>query len=386
MGRYALILVVGFGLIIGIIKIGMNRTGSQAGELTAGHNDGITARNAANSVAQLCLYHLSQDDDWNDGYANLHLNSAIVNATITELDDEEEEEELEGLEGEEGEGEEEEEEIEDLIRIQIEATCGVAAASVQVLVGQMENEWPAAVDAGITARCNVSTLGNMLIDGRDHDWNGNLIVNNGVEAISTMQSFSRGGNSQVAGTTDAGADIAPTKTGWADIVDQSAPWPDGYPATPDQVLGGAAHGYSEGILKSVAQIGDDGSQYVTNPALLHFPLHGVTYVELPSGSSWLPVNLGCNSEGILIVHNSAGNAVMKNINFGSFHGLIIADDLVHIHTQIIGAVFVLTAGPSEGNCIGNGSGSIIFSREAVREGIEESDIEDEGMVVVRYWE
>jgi hypothetical protein len=98
-------------------------------------------------------------------------------------------------------------------------------------------------------------------------------------------------------------------------------------------------------------------------------LKGVTYVELPSGSVWTSSNI--DGTGILVVHNSTTNAVIKNENLGTFKGLIIADDIVHLHTTVIGAIISITPSPSEGNTIGNGSGNVLFSRKALINGIGE---------------
>jgi len=64
---------------------------------------------------------------------------------------------------------------------------------------------------------------------------------------------------------------------------------------------------------------------------------------------------------ILIVHNNAKNAIMKNLNSGTFRGLLIAEDIIHIHATIVGAIVSLTPSPSAGNTIGNGSGFALFS-------------------------
>ena len=109
----------------------------------------------------------------------------------------------------------------------------------------------------------------------------------------------------------------------------------------------------------MAQSGANGSQYVTDPSNLTFPLSGVTYVELASGSTWQSIALGA-STGVLVVHNSSVNAKIKNLNSGTFTGLIIADDIEKIHTTVIGAVVSLTASPT-GNCVGNGNGEILYS-------------------------
>nr|MBP7542333.1 hypothetical protein [Ignavibacteriaceae bacterium] len=50
---------------------------------------------------------------------------------------------------------------------------------------------------------------------------------------------------------------------------------------------------------------------------------------------------------------------------GIFAGIMMADDIVRIHTTVIGALIGISPNPSSGNCIGNGTGSILFSREAI---------------------
>jgi hypothetical protein len=62
---------------------------------------------------------------------------------------------------------------------------------------------------------------------------------------------------------------------------------------------------------------------------------------------------------------------MQNLNSGTFRGLIIADDMVHVHADIIGAIVVLTSNPANGNCIGNGNGNILYSSEAIQSAMRE---------------
>lgn len=135
------------------------------------------------------------------------------------------------------------------------------------------------------------------------------------------------------------------------------------PGLARQHPGGPDNGFPEGTLKSYAQSGAGGSQYVIDPSKLKTPLQGVTYVESPSGSSWQSMDI--TGSGILIVHNAARNAVMKNMNSGTYAGLMIVDDPIHIHANIIGALIALTSKPSEGNCIGNGNGTVLFSSQAI---------------------
>ena len=125
----------------------------------------------------------------------------------------------------------------------------------------------------------------------------------------------------------------------------------------------AIFGYASGTLKALAQAGANGSQYATDPASLTFPLSSVTFVELADGATWSAIHFG-ESTGVLVVHNSACNARMKNLNSGTFKGLIISDDIVKVHTTVIGAVVSMTQSPS-GNCIGNGNGEVLYSIAAL---------------------
>jgi hypothetical protein len=224
---------------------------------------------------------------------------------------------------------------------------------------------PSPVKAAISTNNPVSTLGNLTVDGRDHDISGNLISNNGTLGIWSTGAVNQSGNSKIGSTTSAGTDIAPKNSADSDtnIVQQGQVWPGGYPDSPDKVLGGTSNGFPSGTLKGIAQSGINGSQYVTDPSSLSYPLKGITYVELPGGGEWKPVDI--TGSGILIVHNSALDAKMKNLNSGSFVGMVIADDIIHVHADIIGAVVGLSPSPSDGNCIGNGNGNVLFSRRAI---------------------
>jgi len=65
-----------------------------------------------------------------------------------------------------------------------------------------------------------------------------------------------------------------------------------------------------------------------------------------------------------------GTLIMKNLNSGTFRGLLIADDIIHIHGTIVGAVVSLTPSPSSGNAIGNGSGFALFSNTNILKATE----------------
>ncbi|MDD5713032.1 MAG: PilX N-terminal domain-containing pilus assembly protein, partial [Smithellaceae bacterium] len=232
---------------------------------------------------------------------------------------------------------------------------------------------PGGARAAVTANTDIATGGTLQVDGRDHDIDGNLLTSSllGKLGISTKRSYNQGGNSGVGGTgfeLDISASALGLKVNVeigthgfnASIVEQDASWDA--PLSPDQALG-----LPEGTLLNVALSGAGGSRYVTDPLELDLPhtsLSGVTYVDLPSGSTWQAMDLGL-SAGILIVHNSDGNAVLKNVNGGTFKGIVIADDVVHVHNTIIGSLISLTTNPSEGNVIGNGNGRILYSNAAI---------------------
>ncbi len=217
--------------------------------------------------------------------------------------------------------------------------------------------------ATVTSRTDIATSGTLILDGRDHDVNGNLISPiSGMPGIWTTGSVSQSGSSKIGGYVGS-VDYPPT-TGSSGTTTASGQPAGVAAATPDQALGGTVGGYPEGTLKAIAISGIGGSQYATNPAAITVPLSGVTYVELPSGQVWQPLTI--QGSGILIVSNSSRDAQMKNLNVGTFRGLMIVDDLIHVHSDIIGGIIILTQHPSAGNCLGNGSGDIAYSTQAIK--------------------
>jgi hypothetical protein len=46
----------------------------------------------------------------------------------------------------------------------------------------------------------------------------------------------------------------------------------------------------------------------------------------------------------------------------------------------------LTGAPSSGNCIGNGSGSVLFSREAVSRAVDDAGLAGGNLSLIEYWE
>jgi len=122
-------------------------------------------------------------------------------------------------------------------------------------------------------------------------------------------------------------------------------------------------GYASGTLKALAHSGANGAQYATNPANLTFPLSWVTDVEPANGGTWQSTSFGA-STGVLVGHNGARNAVIKNLHYAILMGLIIADDIDKVPTTLIGEVISLTTS-SSGNCIGNGNREILYNNAAL---------------------
>ena len=223
--------------------------------------------------------------------------------------------------------------------------------------------FPPGIRGSVSTNSNITTLGDLVVDGRDHSSTGILISGQGTQGVWTTGGLQQKGSSTIGGTDGSGDDFSPTKPGSDSVISTLQTYPGGYPGSPDSLMGGPANGYPEGTLKAIAQAGLGGSQYVTNPGNLTYPLKGVTYVELPNGSPWNSANI--TGSGILVVHNPTLTAGIYNINTGVFTGIVMADDIVRIHNTIIGAVIGISPNPPSGNCIGNGTGSILFSREAI---------------------
>ncbi|MBN4054406.1 pilus assembly PilX N-terminal domain-containing protein [Nitrospira defluvii] len=226
---------------------------------------------------------------------------------------------------------------------------------------------PTGIHGAVTSNGPILTSGNMRINGQNYALDGiTLIASSGIFGISTKGEFTQGGNSNIGGTDSIGEDWEPSENN-PSVVEENASWDT--LTTPEKVLG-----LTVDQLKMLALSGVNGSQHVTDPDNLIFdddnPLKGITYVELPDigspGSNiWNASGVDFDgSSGILIVHNSATNAVLKNTSHGAFKGIIIADNYEKIHNTIIGAVVTLTDDP-DSDQIGNGNGAVLYSQEAI---------------------
>jgi len=349
MGKAVLIFVLGSVVLFTIINVNMSTRLGTSSENAINQFKETTAKNIANSVAEMLLSKVADSTAYRatsvQSMSNVFSDSGsakyrVVDTTISS---------------------------QSLIKIDVKSKYYRITSSATVYVTP-SGYIPSPVKGAISTNNPVLTSGTLNVDGRDHDPNGNLLAGaTGTLGIWSTNTLSQTGSSKIGGTSASGTNYAPDDPAHAGTTNASQPYPGGYPNNPDSLLGGTAKGFPAGTLKSIAQSGIGGSQYATNPNTLNHPFKGVTYVELPSGTPWISSNI--DGTGILIIHNSSTNAIIKNENLGTFKGLIIADDIIHIHTTIIGAVIGLTPSPSEGNSIGNGSGDVLFSSQAIKDAI-----------------
>ena len=372
MSRFILIIVVGAFITYSITSLTQNKNVTQATENSVNSYSQTKARNIANSTIQMLMSKVADNESWRqttpvtmqvfDGSAEYTVSDANFNG-------------------------------ENLIKYSV--TANVYGTTKQVTAYSGERSlFPGGIRGAITANNPVDTKGNITIDGRNHTVDGTLVNGSGSYSIWGSSTISQNGNSKYGGTYD-GSDYAPTKPGDPNIISENQIWPGGFPDSPDKVMGGEDKGFSEGTLLDIANSGVNGSQYVTDPDDLNGPFSGVTYLEM-SGSkekdrTWQSMDI--TGSGILIIHNSSTNSIMKNINSGTFKGLIIVDDMVHIHADIIGAVVILTSSPSSGNCVGNGNGNVLYSSEAVKDAMKQVGLQTSSFnfgfgknrLNVKYW-
>ena len=354
MSRYILIIVLGGYITYGITSLTQNRNVTQATENSVDNYSQTKVRNIANSTVQMLMSQVADDYDWRvttpvtkqvfDGEATYTVTDTLFDG-------------------------------EDLIKYSV--TANVYGTTKQVTTYTDKFPFiPPSFNGAITANNSVLSNGNITIDGRNHTALGNLIPETGTYAIWSIGNFTQMGTSDLGGT-HLKIDYAPSSPPNPNVIQQNQIWLDGFPGSPDQVMGGPAKGFPEGTLKSIAQSGIKGSQYVTDPTSLSGnPLSGITYVELTTKTphnKWEDIDI--TGSGVLIVHNSALNALMKNLELGTFKGIIIADDIVHIHSTVIGAIIILTPSPSAGNSVGNSDGKVLYSTEAVFDALIGTNLE-----------
>jgi hypothetical protein len=353
MSRLILFLVLAGFITYGIISVTQNENVTKATENSVQNYAQTKARNVANSTIQLLMSQVADNIDWR------------VNTWTTKP----------MFEGEVGYS------VKDVVfdgaeLVEFSATANVYGTYKNVTAFADKFPLiPPGFRGAITTNNDVVTLGGLRVDGRNHKIDATLVPESGTYAIWTTQSMSQEGNSALGGT-DQGTDYPLMKPADPRVIKVYQTYPGGYPTSPDSILGGPSYGYPEGTLKSIAMSGLNGSQYVTDPTTLSYPLKGVTYIELTDKfphNKWEDANV--TGSGILVVHNKSTNARIWNMEAGIFVGMVIVDDLVHVHTTVIGAIVCLTPNPSKGNTIGNSDGLVLYSTEAIRFALKQTNID-----------
>lgn len=271
---------------------------------------------------------------------------------------------------------------------------------------------PPFVRGAWTANSNLNnTISDMYIDGRNHDLNLNIIPGTGTYGVSTSVDFENVENAAIGGTYES-VDYEMTYPENNDIIEENYDWGGNFPTSPDEILG-----YPEGTLKTIAQAGANGSQYLLNPDKidkeLNYPLSGVTFIELTDGKERELKILGTGNKGILVVHGPDASSRLKGVkskelklaknkvlichNPGTetertmtlneaalqshldhgdfqgacntnewFEGLIITDYSFHHHLDILGAILQLSPDlETDKNCNGNEDHWAKYSQEAI---------------------
>lgn len=367
-GKGIIVLVTGVIIITGMIMLNIAASSTEIVKNFGDYYIRQTTQNIAQSGVNLALTRLGEDRDWRDGFEKIHIADgfAVVRVYDTYFDS-------------------------------IPAIAIFSVGQTDFGSGQKRRDtsiaWvfysikqrPIAIRGLLTLNANSAVNGNITLDGRDHDMAGNLISTNGIPAVwTTKETFVLESDAARVGGTNGGVDYAPSNPANPASMLLGQTYPGGFPMTPDSVFGGADYTFPEGTLKAIAKSGFAGSQYVTDIKQLQYPLAGVTYVEMPTTDPqnvWSSASIEGN--GILIVHNTARNAVLNNAS-GKFKGLIIADDIMHLHADILGGVIGFRNNLS-GNVVGNGNARILYSAKALEEAAKFLETASKPSVIA-WWE
>jgi len=237
---------------------------------------------------------------------------------------------------------------------------------------------PPVIRGAWTANGNLNnTISDMYIDGRDHDLSLNLLPKTGKFGVSSSVDFINLENAAIGGTNN-GIDYPMTFPEVPEVIEENYDWGGSFPETPDEILG-----FPESTLKTIAQSGEHGSQYLYNPDKvkignkwfidgLTYPLSGVTYIEMASADPVELMLMQTGNSGIIVVHKEDGDSHISGIKYdkdnsdGLFTGLLITDYSFHHHIDILGAVIMLSHNlETDKNCNGNKDHWVYYSSEAI---------------------
>ena len=343
-GRALVVMITGIVVISATIFLNITARSTAISENADKNYYRIEARNIAQTGANLAMRQIEKDPAWTAGFNGVPMMDGVVSVTVANAT-------YKGMQ---------------VIQITSVGTMNPGGSSERndtSIVYYSRGFVPPTIKAAVTTTHLAYAQGSIVVDGREHYTSGALVgTGQGTLGVFTLKDFQQTGGGKVGGTF-GGVDYPPATTANPKSYAEFQTWPGGYPNTPDAVMGGAAYGYPPGTLKAVAQSKWAGSQYVTDPKKLKYPLSGITYVDLPPGANKMQ-NQSITGSGILIVHSTAADGILENPS-GTFTGVVMGDEIVHINATIIGGA--VSMGGSEDDII-NGTGKILFSRQAIGSG------------------
>jgi hypothetical protein len=192
------------------------------------------------------------------------------------------------------------------------------------------------VNAAATANDSATIVGNIIIDGRDHDSTATLTGDDGVYAMSLHGEVDFG--SSAAGVYAHSDPTEYSKNSYTSTQIQEFIPADSLASTPEEFFGLPSEAFDA---------------YKTTT--LTVPFHGLVYV-----TESVDIHDLENSSGILIIHNSTSTAEL-HMNAGTFKGLLLCDVMKNFEADVIGAV---VATGSEEHNFGTG-GNILYSSQVL---------------------
>jgi Tfp pilus assembly protein PilX len=240
----------------------------------------------------------------------------------------------------------------DTLWLRSRGIAGNQSVTIQVVCSRYSvfSKMTFAPTAAISARTDVKTTGNIIIDGRDWDSTGARTIGNGVYGVSTCRTFE---NDQGTSSVGGNGNEPPQKGEAENSVEQHADSMN-FPRTPEEVLG-----LSQGSL----------DPYIVN-SLPSMPFHGIVYLNTSGSVSFDKYDLS-GSSGILIVHDSSnhsgtGTATMDGVH-GNFKGIIISDRINQLNSngEIYGAIIALSQLTFK-DIFGNGNPKVRYSSQVLQ--------------------
>ena len=356
MARYILIVVLGGMLTYGVANINQNSTVIQGTQNVVDNFTSNRAHDIATSMTDILLMRLANDFEYrvisgeSEDLFGGEVSYVVENAFF---------------------------EGDSLVKLKVVAGYNDVTKTIIAYIGKPTDGWvPPMVRGAWTANSNLNnTISDMFIDGRDHDLDQNLIPNTGVFGVSTSADFINLENAAIGGTNN-GIDYPMTFPEDPAVIEENYNWDGGFPESPDEALG-----LPEGTLKAAAQTGENGSQYLLNPAGydsrnyidgLTYPLSGITYIEITNGDEYELMLEQNGNSGILVIHNSDRTSNIQGIKYdkdnsdGLLTGLLMTDFSFHHHINVLGSIVMLSPDLEEDkNCNGNKDHWAYYSSEAI---------------------